>query len=552
MTKSRTSSKSPAGLVPDCVGQEEYGFAKILSPEFLESTPSLEDDCRLAFTSKNVEERGYSTGSTFFIKACEKPRFLLEYLAQEVFKLHTMRLGRSFDPAYSGAEWWTQVIDSRDDIGWHWDRDYGMEDDGVLVYPDVATVTYLSRNGGCTVVVPIKGDEGEMAHARNINIESSFASRVVLSRPELGKHLYFDGRYLHGAPADFDGDIEVNDEEEEEEEEDDDEEESNVPIRITFLVNIWLDHTPVQSTAFPASLSKQMKVKAPSKFQVFWEPLTATSMCEIGQQDDESAAIQWSKWAFSDCSRKYSVQLPLKACEAVHAFIAAEQQQGGSMVVQMNPLRPHVMGKLVDMGPLDQEEEQEEEQEERPRKKPRSDPIHLPGGLQIDVATTESILEIAEIINRAYDVEKGTTGVSFKKDNIDRVTDPESLREDIEAGRAVVLKGGEHGKDKDKLLGVCFYEYRVDAVKGKGCFFGPFAAASKGKGHGKLMLAEVERLAKKEGCKEMRLVVVNHRTELVQLYKKWGFELTGKISPYPEPQRLSRPSHFVHMAKLIE
>ena len=38
-----------------------------------------------------------------------------------------------FDPARSGAEWWTQVVSARDaevgTIGFHWDRDYDLQYD---------------------------------------------------------------------------------------------------------------------------------------------------------------------------------------------------------------------------------------------------------------------------------------------------------------------------------------------------------------------------------------------------------------------------------------
>lgn len=46
-----------------------------------------------------------------------------------------------------------KVIDDEDDIGWHWDKDYGMERMGINVHPCVATVTYLSQNGGPTVIL---------------------------------------------------------------------------------------------------------------------------------------------------------------------------------------------------------------------------------------------------------------------------------------------------------------------------------------------------------------------------------------------------------------
>ena len=98
---------------------------------------------------------------------------------------------------------WTQVIDTRDDIGWHWDRDYGKEEDGELVYPDMATVTYFSKEGGCTAVVKAK----KCKYWRVFRFKGHDVEHVVLSKPRFGKQLYFDGRYLHGAPADFEGDV---------------------------------------------------------------------------------------------------------------------------------------------------------------------------------------------------------------------------------------------------------------------------------------------------------------------------------------------------------
>lgn len=46
-----------------------------------------------------------------------------------------------------------QVIEDGDDIGWHWDKDYNMETQGINVHPCLATVTYLSNLGGPTVIL---------------------------------------------------------------------------------------------------------------------------------------------------------------------------------------------------------------------------------------------------------------------------------------------------------------------------------------------------------------------------------------------------------------
>lgn len=127
---------------------------------------------------------------------------------------------------------------------------------------------------------------------------SGKSDKMIVSRPLIGKHIKFDGRLLHAAPcdllevADDDDDPEstgVDDDKDEEDSDDDDESNSsdvssesekesrlnadseeasddddndddkNCPKRVTFLVNIWINHIPMQSKAFPAGRLKNMK-----------------------------------------------------------------------------------------------------------------------------------------------------------------------------------------------------------------------------------------------------------------------------------------------------
>jgi len=95
-------------------------------------------DCSKAFTCRALASStdNYSTGATFFIRADTEPRCLLESTAKSIFKYYTKSM--NFDPANSGAEWWTQVIDSRDEIGVHWDR---------FVFVFVLLIIIVSMNG---------------------------------------------------------------------------------------------------------------------------------------------------------------------------------------------------------------------------------------------------------------------------------------------------------------------------------------------------------------------------------------------------------------------
>ena len=42
-------------------------------------------------------------------------------------------------------------MDNEDAVGWHWDKDYSAEANGVNVHPHIGTVTYLCDNGAPTV-----------------------------------------------------------------------------------------------------------------------------------------------------------------------------------------------------------------------------------------------------------------------------------------------------------------------------------------------------------------------------------------------------------------
>ena len=104
---------------------------------------SLLQDMKTSMSAREVEEDGqYSLGDTFFLPATVPPRCGLEALAKSLFEFHT-KDAEGFDPERSGAEWWTQVIDTRDDIGVHFDRDYGMEEVSNTNKPLTSTTTTL-------------------------------------------------------------------------------------------------------------------------------------------------------------------------------------------------------------------------------------------------------------------------------------------------------------------------------------------------------------------------------------------------------------------------
>jgi hypothetical protein len=93
-------------------------------------------------------------------------------------------------------------------------------------------------------------------------------SECAVSWPRWGKQITFDGKFLHGAPLAFAA------------------RERESGKRITFLVNIWLNHKPVTA-----------------------EPLTEDELESMTLRDVTEA----SSWVDADCARRPFEERPVRA-----------------------------------------------------------------------------------------------------------------------------------------------------------------------------------------------------------------------------------------------
>ena len=67
-------------------------------------------------------------------------------------------------------------------------------------------------------------------------------------------------------------------------------------------------------------------------------------------------------------------------------------------------------------------------------------------------------------------------------------------------------------------------------------YFGMFAVdpTLQGGGHGKVVLAEAERIAREElGASAMEMTVIRQRAELIAWYERRGYARTGELRPFP-------------------
>eukprot|EP00929_Paragymnodinium_shiwhaense_P012784 TRINITY_DN12067_c0_g3_i1.p1 TRINITY_DN12067_c0_g3~~TRINITY_DN12067_c0_g3_i1.p1 ORF type:complete len:386 (+),score=75.23 TRINITY_DN12067_c0_g3_i1:65-1159(+) len=173
----------------------------------------------------------HALGGSSWLACGSKPRCLAERVAEAVFEHHAR--GANYDPQLSGAEWWAQVRQgghAEEGIQFHWDTDeIVVERHGVNIHPHLATVTYLTDIGAPTLAVDCRNPR------KAASLEEAYGSirRGLLTHPRIGKHIVFDGQLLHGTVP----------------------RPGEVGERVTFLVNIWLNHRPSSCRPLPEDLA---------------------------------------------------------------------------------------------------------------------------------------------------------------------------------------------------------------------------------------------------------------------------------------------------------
>ncbi len=158
----------------------------------------------------------------------------------------------------------------------------------------------------------------------------------------------------------------------------------------------------------------------------------------------------------------------------------------------------------------------------------------------IRVAAPADAGPVLELINAAYQVESGDIPPAFKLTT--RFAAPGELSPLLSSGRLLLAHGA-----CGALQGALSYDLQRDASGALRAHFGPFAvqAACRGCGVGSALLAALAERARAAGAASLDADVVNHRHDLFPLYLgRLGFRVVGR-APFPAPERLSRPAHFV-------
>lgn len=158
--------------------------------------------------------------------------------------------------------------------------------------------------------------------------------------------------------------------------------------------------------------------------------------------------------------------------------------------------------------------------------------MHYIQSMDLRFATEADIEALMRLINKAFRIES-----FFKlKDRVNL----EILQEYFRKGSFLLYE--ENGQ----LLACVFVE-----LKGNSAYLGLLSVdpEQQKRGLGSRLVAAGEEFARESGAHFMELTIVNLRIELLAIYEKLGYQVTG-TEPFPvEQQPVNQPCHFICMKK---
>lgn len=138
---------------------------------------------------------------------------------------------------------------------------------------------------------------------------------------------------------------------------------------------------------------------------------------------------------------------------------------------------------------------------------------------------------IARVVNAAFQIEQ----FFIERDR----TNPEVVRTLMKKGKFLLAE------DEQGRVGSIYVELR-----GEHGYFGMLSIdpSRQGAGVGHRLVDAAEKYFRDSGCRWSDLMIVNVRTELEALYRRWGYVETG-TAPYDDPTPTKIPVHFILMSK---
>lgn len=144
-------------------------------------------------------------------------------------------------------------------------------------------------------------------------------------------------------------------------------------------------------------------------------------------------------------------------------------------------------------------------------------------------ATSQDAPAIAELVNSAYRGDSSRRGWTTEADLLGgQRTDPRQVLDIIGAPHSVVLLA--RCNETSEIFGCTHLEKSGEQLNLGMLTINPNL---QGRGLGRRLVEEAERMARISGCREIAMTVISVRKELIDWYERLGFLKTSETKPFP-------------------
>jgi len=157
--------------------------------------------------------------------------------------------------------------------------------------------------------------------------------------------------------------------------------------------------------------------------------------------------------------------------------------------------------------------------------------------MSITQATLSDAAELTALVNSAYRGESSQAGWTTEAHLLDgiRIDEP-TMHEYLQAPDTTILKY----TDEEGRIIACVY---LQKFSNNRLYLGMLSVSPtlQAGGIGRQLLQQAGVWAKKLGCKTIFMTVITTRFELIEWYKRRGYEDTGKREPFHDTKRFGVP-----------
>ena len=166
----------------------------------------------------------------------------------------------------------------------------------------------------------------------------------------------------------------------------------------------------------------------------------------------------------------------------------------------------------------------------------------------ITKATIEDVKALNNLVNSAYRGESSKKGWTYEADLLGgiRITE-EELTDTIQKTDTIILKY----TDNQAIIACMMLVEKADKL-----YLGMLTVSPElqGRGIGKQLLKQAEIIAKEKRLSKIGMTVISARQELIDWYKRHGYEETGEREPFILDYHFGEPKQFLEfivMEKVI-